>query len=77
LRGRGDEGGPREAEDFARRGNLTTDSAARGETTIAFDQVVPVQSKLELKTEVGLDMDGKRLSQLSTTKSIVSSVETP
>jgi len=30
--------------------------------------MVPTQSKLDLRTEVGLDADGKRLAQLVTTK---------
>ena len=49
-------------------GNLTTDTTARGETSLDLASVVPTQSKLDMRTEVGLDADGKRLAQLVTTK---------
>jgi len=49
-------------------GNLTTDTTARGETSLDLAHMVPTQSKLDLRTEVGLDADGKRLAQLVTTK---------
>jgi hypothetical protein len=49
-------------------GNLTTDTSASGEKSLDLTSVVPSQAKLDLRTEVGLDADGKRLAQLSTTK---------
>lgn len=49
-------------------GNLTTETTGSGVTSLDLASLVPTQSKLDLRTEVGLDMDGKRLAQLVTTK---------
>ncbi|HEU0036207.1 MAG TPA: hypothetical protein VFQ53_36590 [Kofleriaceae bacterium] len=49
-------------------GNLTSETTATGETVLDLTAIVPSQAKLDMRTEVGLDMDGKRLAQLGTTK---------
>ncbi len=54
-------------------GNLTTVTTGRGETTVDLVGVVPSASKLDMRTEVGLDADGKRLAQLVTTKTTLTS----
>lgn len=49
-------------------GNLTTDTTGDGETEINLSSMIPTSSSAALRTEVGLDMDGKRLVQVGTTK---------
>jgi hypothetical protein len=49
-------------------GNLTLDATGDGETEINLSFMIPTSSRGTLRTEVGLDMDGKRLAQVSTTK---------
>lgn len=49
-------------------GNLTTETHGGGETQIDLASITPTSAKATLRTEVGLDMDGRRLAQVSTSK---------
>ncbi len=47
-------------------GNLTMTSTGHGEISFDLTRAVPVQARLEMRTEVELDFDGKRLAMLKT-----------